>query len=400
MSTLPVLDTTELPTPSRLPHRRNLLITILATAVGVLLIAAGLRVAGSSVVDNATGSVDGGDTAVAVADTSTTTVVESAPAAVVSTTTATEQVAGVVDLTDASAIGEAVIPSVVTIQISDTFRNREVPVGSGSGVVWDGNGSVVTNAHVVDAGESYEVVLSDGRVYSAALLGVDETTDLAVLHIEADELIAIDRGSTEGLLAGDPAIAVGSPLGLDGGPSLTVGVVSALGRTVEIDASTVLYGMIQADAPITEGSSGGALVNEAGELIGITSAVGVSTVGVEGIGFSTPIEIVTRVVTEILTTGEASQPVIGITGTTAFATTRDGGQEPIGVQVEEVSSGSAAGAAGIEIGDVISAVDGLQIDTMAQLVFEIRTHSAGATISLTLVADGAETVVDVTLSDG
>jgi S1-C subfamily serine protease len=380
-------------------RHRNLLITLVAIVVGIGLVAAALTIAGGGITGSTpTAQGTGGDTALALADTSTTTI-GIAATTTTTTTIATAAVSSPADLTDASVIGEAVVPSVVTIEISDTFRNREIVVGSGSGVVWDNEGHIITNAHVVDAGASYEVVTSDGRVYDAVLVGIDSSTDLAVLQIDAADLIPISLGTTDTLLPGDPAIAVGSPLGLDGGPSLTVGVISALGRTVEIDSATTLYGMLQADAPITEGSSGGALVNESGELIGITSAVGVSTVGVEGIGFSTPIEIVERVVTEIVATGEASQPIIGIGGTTAFATMRDGGEEPIGVQVEEVALDSAAAAGGIEVGDIIAAIDGEQINTMAELIYDIRTHSTGDTVTLTLTNEGAETTVSVLLSN-
>lgn len=301
-------------------------------------------------------------------------------------------------LADASAVAAVVVPSVVTIEIQGTFRNQEVVVGSGSGVIWDAEGHIVTNAHVIDAGDAFEVVLSDGRVYPAEVVGVDESTDLAVLSVEADDLTPITLGSTDDLTVGSSAVAVGSPLGLEGGPSVSAGVVSAFDRIVTVDNSTTLYGMLQADAPITQGSSGGALVDDTGRLIGITSAVGVSSVGVEGIGFSTPVEIVDRVVTEILADGDAAAPLIGITGSTAFGTTTDGaGEQPIGVEVVEVVSGSAADDAGLEVGDVVTTLDGTAVDTMDELVAQLRRHAAGDAITVEIERNGATQTIQLTL---
>lgn len=382
------------PSPPR-HRRRSIAITLAITTIGVLLIAAGLAIASSGSSNLAAGTV------LAIGDEATTLADASEAAETVETVAAVGADIDIGDsaetLVDASDVGEAVIPSVVTIQVSDTFRNAAMVVGSGSGVIYDTSGHIVTNAHVVAAGESYEAVLWDGRVYSAEVVGIDATTDLAALQIAATDLAPITIGSTTDLHAGEPAIAVGSPLGLDGGPSLTVGVVSALDRLVEIDAETTLYGMIQADAPITQGSSGGALVDDGGRLIGITSAVGVSAVGVEGIGFSTPVEIVTRVVDELIAAGEATRPYLGISGTTGFVATADGGEEPIGVQIEAIEADSAAADAGLAVGDVITAIDGETVVTMPGLIAAMRTHSGGHTVDLTLT--GTETTVRVTLGD-
>ena len=298
-------------------------------------------------------------------------------------------------LMDASVVGAAVIPSVVTVQISGTAANGENrQLGSGSGVVYDKQGHIITNDHVVAAGTSYEIVLADGRVYPAELVGTDPTTDLAVLKVTTEGLIAIAIGDSDALTVGDPAVAVGSPLGLDGGPSLTVGVISAFGREVQTDSTTILYGMLQTDAPITQGSSGGALVDGAGQLVGITTAVGVSDVGIEGIGFATPIEVVTRVADEIIASGEASSPYIGIRGETTFAETTDGGSIPIGVIIDTVEPDTAADSAGLVEGDVISAINGDTVKTMDELIALLRRYSAGSTIEVTL--DGGATV-EVTL---
>lgn len=285
---------------------------------------------------------------------------------------------------DASGVAAKTIPSIVTVQVS----NGGLGGGSGSGVIYDTLGRIITNDHVIEIGSEYRVILSDGRVYDAELLGSDPDTDLAVLQIEGTNLTPIEIGSADALSVGDPAVAVGSPLGLEGGPSLSVGVISAQGREVSTTATTTLYGMLQTDAPITQGSSGGALVDGQGRLVGITTAVGVSSVGVEGIGFATPIEIVQRVVDEIVATGSATSPFLGITGATAYAATDDGGDRPIGVDVISIEPGSAADAAGLVEGDVLTAVNGTPIDTMDELVTELRRYSSGDEVTLSTSSSG------------
>lgn len=333
---------------------------------------------------------------VATADSESATTAPESPVktTVVESTTAPETILVTGEegmLLDASVVGAAVIPSVVTVQISGTAANGENrQLGSGSGVVYDTLGHIITNDHVVAAGTSYEIVLADGRVYPADLVGTDPTTDLAVLEVTTKGLIAIAIGDSDALTVGDPAVAVGSPLGLDGGPSLTVGVISAFGREVQTDSTTVLYGMLQTDAPITQGSSGGALVDGAGQLVGITTAVGVSDVGIEGIGFATPVEVVTRVADEIIASGEASSPYIGIRGATTFAETTDGGSIPIGVIIDTVEPDTAADSAGLVEGDVISAINGDTVKTMDELIALLRRYSAGSTIEVSL--DGGATV--------
>jgi putative serine protease PepD len=289
---------------------------------------------------------------------------------------------------DASGVADKVIPSIVTVQVSG-------PAGagaSGSGVIYDTEGRIITNDHVVEVGNRFRVVLADARIYEADLLGTDPATDLAVLQIDAEALTPIEIGSADALSVGDPAIAVGSPLGLEGGPSLSVGVISAEGREVSTSATTTLFGMLQTDAPITSGSSGGALVDGDGKLVGITTAVGVSSVGVEGIGFATPIEIVQRVIDEIVDTGSASSPFLGISGQTAYAATDDGGDRPIGVDVASVEPGSAADDAGMEPGDVVTAVNGVPIDTMDELISQLRRYSSGEEITLSTSDNGVLTV--------
>jgi len=339
------------------------------------------------------------DTADLTVAADTTTTSAPAVASVSSNVTATAETSlaqvPVVPLLDASAVGEQVIPSVVTVQIRGaSFNGEDVVVGSGSGVVYDDEGHIITNEHVVAAGNTYEVVLSDGRIYPAEVVGADAMTDLAVLEVTAMDLTPIEIGESDGLSVGDPAVAVGSPLGLDGGPSLTVGVISAFGREVNTGATSSLFGMLQTDAPITSGSSGGALVDSEGALVGITTAVGVSEIGVEGIGFATPVEIVVRVADEIIANGSASSPYMGIYPEPALEDTADGGSIPTGIAVTQVEPNTAASDAGIEEGDVISAIEGIEIHTFNDLVAALRRFGAGETIEITL---DSGTAVEVTL---
>jgi putative serine protease PepD len=282
---------------------------------------------------------------------------------------------------DAAVVGTKVIPSIVTVQVGSGGGRT----GSGSGVIASSDGFIVTNNHVIEVGSEYQVVLSDGRTtYDAALIGADPLTDLAVLKIDAADLTPIELGATATLTVGDVAIAVGSPLGLEGGPSLTVGVVSAFGRQVQTGPQDMLYGMLQTDAPITQGSSGGALVDGDGRLIGITTAVGVSSVGVEGIGFATPVEIVRRVIDELVAEGSIAHAFLGITGSTGFVTADDGARVAAGVQVESVESGSAADVAGIVQGDLITAIDGQPVATMDELIVALRVRAAGDEVLFTV----------------
>lgn len=298
---------------------------------------------------------------------------------------------------DASQVASQVVPSIVTVEVGSGEGYDFTRIASGSGVVLDEDGHIVTNDHVAAAGPDIQVVLSDGRVYEAELVGTDPVTDLAVLRVDAENLTPITLGSTDDLQVGTSVVAVGNPLGLEGGPSLSAGVVSALGREVQTDPETILYGMIQTDAPITSGSSGGSLVDANGDLLGITTAVGVSSIGVEGIGFATTVEVVQRVVDEIITSGSASHALLGITGMTRYDETSDGGFAPVGVEIDKVTPDSPADVAGLAPGDIITAVDSVPVRTMDELISVLRRHSAADTVTIS-VAD-TDTVVAVTLAD-
>lgn len=296
----------------------------------------------------------------------------------------------------ATAVARRVTPSVVTVEL---FTGPTL-TGSGSGVIIDAeNGYVATNEHVVKSNAQVGIVLADGRRYEGSVLGVDRLTDLAVVQIDAEGLIAIELGSSDALEVGDTAIAVGNPLGLLGGPTVTVGILSAFDRLVEGDpGEEALYGMLQTDAPFTSGSSGGALVDYEGRLIGITTAVGVSDIGPEGLGFATPVEVMTRVTNEIIATGASGHGFLGIWGTTQLEPRPDGGQAPVGVLVSQLLEGSSAGASGIRPGDIIVTVDGRAVATMEGLVSTLRRFSPGDEVEIVVQRD--DETIPVTLQLG
>ncbi len=294
-----------------------------------------------------------------------------------------------------AVVASQAIPSIVTVQSLDEESVRD---GSGSGVVISSDGFVITNHHVIDGAHTLKVIMSDGLSYPAELIGSDPLMDIAVLKVEAGDLPYIRFGSMEGLRTGEPAIAVGNPLGLDGGPSVTAGVISAFDRSLVTNPLTgaSLYGLLQTDAPITRGSSGGALLDVHGRLLGITTAIGLSDVGAEGLGFAVPISLVKGIVDDLMSEGEVRHAFLGVRGSSAFSELEDGVESPLGVEISLLEE-SAIGDAGAEDGDVIVALDGVAVRSMPQLVSRLRSYRADDPITVTLQR-GEETLdIDLTL---
>jgi len=293
------------------------------------------------------------------------------------------------------AVWAKVNPSVVTVHVG---TDTDI-IGSGSGVAI-GDGYIATNHHVIEGTEVTRIILQDGTTYIAEVVGSDAYTDLAVLKVTAAGLVPVQIGDAEDLSIGQVTIAVGNPLGQSGGSSLTVGVLSALSRRVDIDDDTTLFGMLQTDAPITNGSSGGALVDDEGRLIGITSAIGLSEAGAEGIGYAIPVNLVQRVTDEIIETGEVRHAFLGIRGRDAIEDGADGAEIPAGAEIEGVDpADGAAGRAGIVGGDVIVSIEGIEIRTMNELVIQLRLYRVGETIDLQIQRDGDSETVSVTLDE-
>jgi len=299
----------------------------------------------------------------------------------------------------AEAVWEKVFPSIVTVQVGTEDAEGMLITASGSGVAL-GNGYIATNHHVIDGAEVTQIVLQDGRVYDAEVVGSDAYTDLAVLSTNASDLVPVEIGSIDDLAIGQVTIAVGNPLGQAGGSSLTVGVLSALSRRVDFDNETSLFGMLQTDAPITNGSSGGALVDENGRLIGITSAIGLSQAGAEGIGYAIPVNVVERITNELIESGVVRHAFLGILGGDYVETAADGARIPAGALVIDVDPpDGAAGRAGLQPEDVIVAMAGVEIQTMNDLVVQLRLFRVDDTIDIGLERDGEQLTVSVTLDE-
>lgn len=296
-----------------------------------------------------------------------------------------------IDSSTVSAVAERAIPSIVTVEVSSFFGT-----GGGSGVVYGDDGYIITNSHVVARASSIAIVFSDGARFPAEVIGADPLTDLAVLRVARADVTSIDIGSSADVAIGQAAIAVGNPLGLAGGPSVTSGIVSALNRFLDVEAGNRLYGLIQTDAPITRGSSGGALLDGNARLIGITTAIAVSDVGAEGLGFAVPIDIATGVIAELIESGEVAHAVLGIQGETAFATS-DGAGFPVGVLVTDILGNSAYEAAGGQVNDVIISIDALPIDTLEELLTRIRFLRAGDVSTLVILRGDAQLELEATM---
>jgi serine protease Do len=290
-------------------------------------------------------------------------------------------------------VAERVRPAIVQIMVQ-TATGR----GSGSGVLFRDDGHILTNEHVTQGSRHLTVVLADGRRVDGEVIGRDADTDIAVVKIDGGPYPTAILGTATLLRTGDGCIAIGSPLGLAGGPSVSVGVVSALGRSVEAEGEH-LYDMIQTDAAIAPGSSGGALLDRAGAVIGVTTAIAVSDAGAEGVGFATPIDIARSVAAELIETGRATHVWLGVEGADLDQKTADELHVVGGAAIKRVLDDSPAAAAGFEPGDVVVAIDGTAVKTMAGLVVALRTHEVGDRVALTFLRDGRQRDLTVTLRE-
>jgi|GEM_PF-1729426 len=292
---------------------------------------------------------------------------------------------------DAVAIAEKAVPAIVHIEIETRFNK-----GSGSGVIIRDNGTIMTNNHVVQGARKITVWLPDGRMFAAEMKGADPTTDIAILKIDQTDLPIATIGSTTGLKIGQPVMAIGNPLGLEGGPSVSTGIISAKGRQVQVGNDSILLDMIQTDAAISPGSSGGALLDANGSLIGITTAIGVSEAGAEGIGFATPINIARSVSEDLLTFGEARHPFLGVAPCVKSDCMSE---EQRGAPVGCVKKGYPADQAGLRTGDVITSINGEKIRSFSDLRVVLRSLDIGQKIDLTANRSGEEISLSLQLTD-
>ena len=287
-------------------------------------------------------------------------------------------------------------PSVVGIvqyQYSYSFE----PAGSGSGIILSDDGYIVTNAHVIDGAETVKVVLYNEEEYEAKIIGADTRTDIAVLKIEADNLVEAEFGDSSQVEIGETVYALGNPGGLSLQSSFTDGMISGLNRVITTDDSIYSMTVLQTSAAINPGNSGGALINEYGQVVGITSAKIVST-DYEGIGFAIPTEIAKPIIEEIISNGYVSgRARLGITGTTIDSVTAKYYDVPEGVQIITIEQDGCLYGTEAKVGDIITAFDGKDITKMEDLQGLLAEASPGDVVELTLYRYSATGNNDITL---
>ena len=271
------------------------------------------------------------------------------PVTITETITEKELVMPRVDSTEIVSIAELATKTIVQVQVGNMSENGEfLPNGGGSGVVISEDGLIMTNHHVIDNSTQVRVIFEDGRMYESEIIGSDRLTDIGLLKISASNLVPISMGNSESIKVGDLAVAIGHPLTLGAAPTVTTGVVSALERRLDVgsenmNSGVTLFGLIQTDAPITRGSSGGALLNSNGELIGITTAIATADVGAEGLGFAVPVNLALGIADDLLKEGQILHAFLGILGAQHFDIANDGARIFSGVIRKSHSSQFTAG---------------------------------------------------------
>lgn len=333
------------------------------------------------------------------------------------------------DVLSGEEIVEKVMPSVVGIESTFSmpeqqkngrngffgfgfdFGNEQVqqePVGTGTGVIITEDGYIVTNAHVIyDSQNGYGLasaikVLLGEDTYEAEVIGYDTDCDLAVLKVDEKNLTAAEFGSSDNLKLGETVIAIGNPLGFDLMNTVTRGCVSGLNRNITINDKSM--NLIQTDAAINSGNSGGPLINKYGQVIGINSSKMSSSyygeASIEGIGFAIPSDEVSKIVDDIMNFGYVTgKPQLGISCQAVTETISQMYNMPMGVYVVDVTENSAAAKAGLKKGDIITAVDGTEVTTSEELTAQKNLHSAGDEIELTFIRNGEEMTATVTLDE-
>ena len=317
------------------------------------------------------------------------------PVTITQTVTEKELVMPRVDSTEIVSIAELATKTIVQVQVGDISEDGEfLPSGGGSGVVISSDGLIMTNHHVIDNSVQVRVVFEDGRMYESKIVGSDRLTDIGLLKISASNLVPISIGNSESLKVGDLAVAIGHPLTLGAAPTVTTGVVSALERRLDVgseamDSGVTLFGLIQTDAPITRGSSGGALINNNGELIGITTAIATADVGAEGLGFAVPVNLALGIADDLLKEGRILHAFLGILGAQHFDTADDGARVFSGVMIQELYGPGnevfAIGKAGASAGDIIKKINGINVKTLDGLITVLRQKRAGDTVEIEIL---------------
>jgi S1-C subfamily serine protease len=329
------------------------------------------------------------------------------PVTITETITEKELVMPRVDSTEIVSIAELATKTIVQVQVGILNEDGDfLPNGGGSGVVISKDGLIMTNHHVIDESNEVRVIFEDGRMYESQIIGSDKLTDVGLLKINAANLFPISIGNSDILSVGDLAVAIGHPLTLGAAPTVTSGVVSALARRLDVGSETMgsgvtLFGLIQTDAPITRGSSGGALINNNGELIGITTAIATADVGAEGLGFAVPINLALSIADDLIKEGQVFHAFLGILGSQHFETAADGARVFSGVYIQELYGPTndmfAIGKAGALPGDIIKKVNGETVKTLDGLITELRKKRAGDSIEIEILRNEQYIILDFEL---
>jgi S1-C subfamily serine protease len=313
-------------------------------------------------------------------------------------------------------IFERLSPSVVYITTSEQvldLRTRnvmEVPRGTGTGFIWDEQGHVITNYHVIEDAQAAYVRLANHRIYEASLVGISPEQDIAVLRIgNRGGAPPVPIGTSADLRVGQKVLAIGNPFGLD--YSLTTGVISALNRTISAEDGRPIENLIQTDAAINPGNSGGPLIDSAGRVIGMNTAILSSTGHSAGIGLAVPVDTINRVVPRLIAYGHYVRPTLGILGDDDLSARLLEGTGVRGVLVLQVQSGSPAARAGLQGasvdsggdwagGDVILAVDGVPVESVEALIDVLDQHAVGDAVRLSVYRGGQIVTLEAVLGPG
>jgi putative serine protease PepD len=372
-----------------------------ATIAAALVVAAGVGAGGGAATYAALSDDDGGGTRTVL------------PAAVETP----QPAASTSESMSVSEIYEQTYKSVVEItsissQSTPFGGQEEQAQGQGSGFVYDGEGHIVTNQHVVDGADTVSVRFWDGSTYDGTVVGSDPSTDLAVVKVDApaNVLQALELGKSDDLTVGEPVVALGSPFGLEG--TVTSGIVSALHRQMTAPNNFTINDSIQTDAAINHGNSGGPLVNGAGDVVGVNAQIESESGGSDGIGFAIPSKTIESIVPQIISNGSVEHAYLGVGVAEISPSVADELGLPAGVEVTDVRDGGPAAEAGLQAsdgsatvdgqsfptgGDVITAVDGQAVTTGAELQNAVDAKKPGDSISITYTRGGQSHTVDITL---
>ena len=301
-------------------------------------------------------------------------------------------------------VGPAVVTVVATVPGQQTFFGYSGDsTSTGSGIFISSDGYILTNNHVIEGGKSYQIIYSDGSQNDASLVGTDQYSDLAVLKVSDNVPAIATLGNSDALNPGETVIAIGSPLG-DFKNTVTVGVVSATGRSIDSGSGYSIDGLIQTDAAINQGNSGGPLVNLAGEVVAINTLIvrstGTGTVA-EGLGFAIPINTARVISEQLIQNGFVSRPYLGISYQPISPRVAAVYRLPVqyGVYITDIYANSPASQAGLRIGDIITAIDNTNLDDTHEYLNILFQYSAGDPVTLTVNRSGKSIQVQVTLGE-